>query len=69
MYKCKKCGHKNKKIGFNFTDFNYYIAYEKEEEEPEYLDNAPEWVNKYCSNDVEVTDPIGCPKCNTKNVL
>ena len=63
----QKCGYKGRKFIFQFTDYAYCIA--SNDEEPEYLDSAPKWIDKHCSGgDAEIGEPVGCPKCHAWGV-
>lgn len=67
MYKCKKCGYKGKNFIFQFTDYTYCVA--SNDEESQYLDSAPKWIDKYCSAGYsEIGEPVGCSKCHVWGV-
>lgn len=67
MYKCKKCEYQGKKFIFQFTDYTYCVA--SNDDEPEYLDSSPKWIDKHCtSGDAKIGEPVGCPKCHSWGV-
>ena len=63
MYRCKKCEYEGKKLIFQFTDYNYCIA--SNESGPEFINNPPKWVADKAVGDMEIGEPIGCPKCHS----
>jgi len=65
-YKCKNCGYSGDKFVFQFNDYTYCVA--SNEEEPEYIDFAPNWIDKYTTGDAEIGEPVGCPKCHAWGV-
>lgn len=62
QYKCIKCGYSGDKFIFQFSDYTYCIASNKEE--PEFIDGCPEWVYENVIGDAEIGEPVGCPKCH-----
>jgi hypothetical protein len=65
-YKCLNCGYQGKKFIFQFDDYDYCFA--SNEEEPEYIDGAPQWVKDKGYGDAEIGEPVGCPKCHAWGV-
>lgn len=62
-YKCKNCGYDGDELIFQFNDFTYCVA--SNDNDPEYIDECPEWVT---AGDAEIGEPVGCPKCRTWGV-
>jgi hypothetical protein len=62
-YKCKNCGYDGDELIFQFTDYTYCVA--SNDDDPEYIDECPDWVT---DGDGEIGEPIGCPKCRTWGV-
>ena len=61
-YKCKNCGYMGNELVFQFTDYTYCLA--TNEVEPEYKIGIPDWVRIEHFGDVEIGEPVGCPKCH-----
>jgi len=66
IYKCLNCNYQGKKFIYTFNNYGYCIATNKEE--PEYLNDAPDWVKAKGSGDAEIGEPVGCPKCHIFSV-
>ena len=60
-YKCKNCGYQGSKLIFQMTDYDYCLA--SNEIEPEYINRAPKWVRDKGFGEIEIGEPVGCPKC------
>lgn len=63
-YRCKNCGWRGGKLIFQFNDYGYCIASNREE--PEYIRDVPKWVKN--KGDAEIGEPVGCPKCHSWSV-
>ena len=61
-YKCKSCGYSGNKLIFQFTDYTYCVA--SNEDDPEFINSAPKWVEDMGGGDAEIGEPVGCPKCH-----
>lgn len=66
QYKCSNCGYSGNKLIYQFTDYTYCVA--SNEEEPEYIEDCPDWVKDRDSGDAEISHPVGCPKCHAWGV-
>jgi len=66
MYKCKNCGYQGKTFIYQFADYSYCVATNKDE--PEYVSELPQWVRDMCFGDAEIGEPVGCPKCHSWGV-
>lgn len=62
-YKCKNCGYDGNELIFQFTDYTYCVA--SNDDDLEYIDVCPDWVNE---GDAEIGEPVGCPKCHAWGV-
>jgi hypothetical protein len=62
-YRCTNCGYSGDRLIFQFNDYTYCVA--SNEEEPEYLEEAPDWVG---GGDAEIEDPVGCSECHVWGV-
>ena len=65
-YRCTNCGYSGDKFIFQFNDYTYCIASNKEE--PEFIDGCPEWVYENVIGGAEISEPVGCPKCHAWGV-
>ena len=59
-YRCKSCGYKGRNLIFEFNDYGYCVATNREE--PDYVGVVPKWVEGKA--DAEIGEPAGCPKCH-----
>lgn len=66
IYQCKNCGYHGSELIFQFNDYGYCLA--SNDEAPNYLNGAPEWVRERCFGEAEIGDPVGCPVCRTWGV-
>ena len=66
QYRCLNCGYSGDKLIYQFTDYTYCVA--SNNEEPEFIDCCPSWVNEKGLGDAEIGQPVGCPKCHTWGV-
>jgi len=65
-YKCRNCGYEGKDLIFQFTDYTYCLA--TNDEDSEFISEAPEWALNNADGDAEIGDPVGCPKCHAWGV-
>lgn len=65
-HKCKNCGYQGKYFIFQFNDYSYCFASNKEN--PEYITDAPQWVKEKGIGQAEIGEPVGCPKCHSWGV-
>ncbi|MBM3118046.1 MAG: hypothetical protein FJ006_00585 [Chloroflexi bacterium] len=65
-YKCSICGYSGSELIFELNDYTYCLA--SNEEDPEFIDNCPTWVNDNGPGDSEIGEPVGCPKCHAWGV-
>jgi hypothetical protein len=65
-YKCVKCGYNGKEFVFQFNDYGWCVA--SNTQDPEYIRESPQWVQDKVSGDVEIGEPVGCPKCHAWGV-
>ncbi|MEW6068053.1 MAG: hypothetical protein AB1610_07175 [Nitrospirota bacterium] len=59
-YKCKNCGYDGDEFIFQFTHYTYCVA--SNDDDPEYIDECPDWATV---GSAEIGEPVGCPKCHT----
>lgn len=52
MYKCKNCGYGGKKLVFQFANYGYCVASNKDE--PDFISSTPRWVT-------EMRERSACP--------
>lgn len=62
-YKCKKCGYEGDRLVFTLTNYSYCIA--SNDDDPEYMGMAQEWVT---AGIAEIGEPVGCPECHNWGV-
>lgn len=62
IYKCKNCGYMGNELIFQFNEYKYCIA--SNNEEPQYIKDAPFWVTEKCIGDATIGEPVGCPRCH-----
>lgn len=62
-YRCKNCGYTGDLLIFTFTDRSYCTA--SNDDDPEYMGRAPEWVT---AGGAEIGEPVGCPECHNWGV-
>ncbi len=65
-YRCKTCGYQGDEFVFQFDLYTYCRA--TNEEEPQYIDDAPDWVKRKNCGDGSIGQPVGCPKCHSWGV-
>lgn len=65
-YKCASCGTRGAELVFEFTDDSYCVA--SNDEDPEYVDSAPQWVADKGVGSAEIGEPVGCLKCQAWGV-
>ncbi len=65
-YRCTNCGYSGDKFIFQFNEYTYCVA--SNEEEPDYLEEMPEWVSNLGFSDADIEDPVGCPQCHAWGV-
>ena len=62
-WRCKKCGYDGDELVFEFTSYEYCMA--TNAEEPDHIDNVPDWVNEMGLGSGDIgRGPLGCPKCH-----
>ena len=66
QYRCLNCGYSGDELIYQFNDYTYCVA--SNEEEPEFIDNCPAWVNEKGLGDAEIGQPVGCPACHAWGV-
>ena len=62
QYRCLNCGYNGDKLIYQFTDYSYCVA--SNDEEPEFTDCCPSWVEDEGFGDAEIGEPVGCPECH-----
>ncbi|MCM8778317.1 MAG: hypothetical protein NC898_03240 [Candidatus Omnitrophica bacterium] len=66
IYRCINCGYKGDKLIFQCNVYDYCVA--TNELEPEYLNEAPKWVKDKGCGEIEIGEPVACPKCHAWGV-
>jgi rubredoxin len=66
QYRCLNCGYSGNELIYQFNDYTYCVA--SNDEEPEYVDGCPSWVEDKDFGEAEIGDPVGCPECHTWGV-
>lgn len=61
-YRCIECGYDGDNLVFSLTDYTYCVA--TNEEDPEYVEEAAEWIETKSVGYEEIGEPIGCPVCH-----
>ena len=61
-YKCKQCGYKGKDMVYEFNLYTFCVA--SNDEEPEYISDAPDWIRREGYSEADIGNPIGCPRCH-----
>jgi len=51
---------------FQFAEYDYCVA--SNEDEPDFIDSSPQWVEDMTVGEAEIGEPVGCPKCHTWGV-
>jgi hypothetical protein len=66
QYRCLNCGYDGGELICQFNDYTYCVA--SNEEDPEFIDDCPDWVKDKGLGDAEIGQPVGCPKCHAWGV-
>ena len=66
QYRCSNCGYSGDKLVYQFNDYTYCVA--SNDEEPDFIDGCPAWVNDKGLGDAEIGEPVGCPECHAWGV-
>jgi hypothetical protein len=65
-YTCSICGYSGENLIFQLNDCTYCLA--SNAEDPEFIDDCPTWVKGKGGGDIEIGEPVGCPKCHAWGV-
>jgi rubredoxin len=66
QYMCLNCGYSGSELIYEFNDYSYCVA--SNEEDPEFIDDCPDWVKDKGFGEAEVGQPVGCPECRVWGV-
>jgi rubredoxin len=66
QYRCLNCGYSGDELIYEFNDYSYCVASNKEE--PEFIHDCPDWVKDRGLGDAEIGQPVGCPECHAWGV-
>ncbi len=61
-YRCLNCNYDGDKLIYQFNDYSYCVA--SNDEEPDFIDDCPDWVKEKGLGDAEIGQPVGCPACH-----
>lgn len=65
-YRCTSCGYEGEELVYSFTDYGYCMA--TNSDDPDYVNEPPDWVKEKGYGEAEIGEPVGCPKCRVWGV-
>jgi len=65
-YRCTNCDYSGKELIYQYNDYGHCVA--SNDDDPDYIDECPDWVRDAGFGDAEIGQPVGCPECHVWGV-